>query len=183
MRSGLNIELDADGIDDLVRQFEATPAQLEAAMRSTYGRMGRWLRTQAVRGLSQKLGIQQKILRSRVRAFRMQGGIASARVGSKVWFGLNPIPLSRLRPRKAPKGVRAQGGRYVEGAFLANIRGRQQVMRRTGPARLPLEVVYADIEDPSQVYIEDVLIGSDAFEAQFLRTLEHEIKWRTRTLG
>lgn len=180
--SGLSIEIDASSCDALADSFGATPAQVEAAMRSTYGRMGRWLRTRAVRGLSSKLRIQQKILRSRVRAFRLQGGVSAGGAGAKVWFGLRSIPLSRLNPKPTPKGVRAAGGRFVEGAFIARYRGREHVLKRTGPGRYPIEIQTADIDDASITYIEDVLIGSAEFDEHFFRYLEHELKWRTQIL-
>lgn len=183
MSKGLSVNIDGETLRALSNMFGATEHQVEAAMRSTYAKMGRWLRTRAMRGLSSKLKIQQKILRSRVKTFRLQGGITAGGEGAKVWFGLRPISLMRLNARKSGKGVRAAGGRYVEGAFIATMRGRKQVMRRVdGAARLPIEVVNADIAEPSTVYIEDELVGTTEFDSQFFRYLEHELKWRTQIL-
>ena len=86
MACGLSIEIDGSSIRALADAFRATDAQVLAAMRSTYARMTRWLRTLAIRGLFAKLGIHQKLLRSRVRAFRLQGGIGSDGDGAKVCF-------------------------------------------------------------------------------------------------
>lgn len=182
MARGLSIDIDGRGIESLASQFAATDTQVEAALRSTYNRMGRWLQTRAMRGLSAKLRIQQKVLRSRVRAFRLQGGIGQRGAGAKVWFGLRPIPFMRLNAKESGKGVRAAGGRFVEGAFIADFHGRRQVLKRDGKARLPVHIVYADIVDDSNVYIEDELVGVAAFDVQFFKFLEHELKWRTRIL-
>lgn len=179
--AGLSVEIDARGINSLALAFGATEKQVEAAMRSTYGKMARWMRTHSLRGLSRKLHIQQKILRSRIRTYRMQNGLGDQGGGAKVWYGLRNIPFSRLNPRRARDGVRA-AGRYVEGAFLTSRRGRPEVMRRIGKARLPVEVVYAEIADEAQVYIEDEFVGSTAFDIQFFRFLEHELRWRTQIL-
>ncbi len=115
----------------------------------------------------------------------MQGGVGNAGEGAKVWFGLRAIPFIRLRPRlypskRKPTGVRAEGGRVEDGAFLATIGGRTQIFKREGKERFPLRVVVADIEDEATTYIEDELVGTAAFDAQFFRFLEHELKWRTR---
>lgn len=182
MAKGLSVDIDGDSVFALANAFGATEAQVEAAMRSTYGRMGRWLRTRAMRGLSSKLRIQQKILRARVKTFRIEGGIVNGGAGAKVWFGLRPISLMRLNARQSGKGVRAAGGRYIEGAFIANFKGRPQVLKRTGSARLPIEVQNADIADESTIFIEDELIGTAEFDSQFFKYLEHELKWRTRIL-
>ena len=182
MSRGLSVDIDGDSIAALANTFGASQAQVEAAMRSTYAKMGRWLRTRAMRGLSSKLRIQQKILRGRVKTFRLQGGITAGGAGAKVWFGLRPISLMRLNARPHGKGVRADGGRYIEGAFIINLRGRPQVVKRVGAARLPLETVNAEIAEPSTVYIEDELIGTAEFDFQFFKFLEHELKWRTQIL-
>lgn len=181
MGRGLWIEIDEIGLNAIAGEFEATPRQVEAALKSTYAKMGRWARTRAVRGLSGQLGIQQKILRRRVKTFRMQHGVQGGGA-AKVWFGMRPIKLAHLKPRRSGKGVRAEGGRYVEGAFIRRINGRDRVFKRTGTARLPIEEVDIDIADQVQVYIEDHLVGSPEFEAQFFKTLQHELKWRTRIL-
>jgi hypothetical protein len=182
LSKGLSVDIDAQSVFALASAFTATDEQVEAALRSTYAKMGRWLRTRAMRGLSSQLRIQQKILRARVKTFRLQGGIQDGGAGAKVWFGLRPISLMRLNARESGKGVRADGGRFVEGGFIARVGGRPQVLRRVGKERLPLEVVMADIADPSTVYIEDELVGSAEFDRQFFKFLEHELKWRTRIL-
>lgn len=180
---GLSIEIDAEQIGEIAAEVGAAEKHLAAAMRSTYGRMGKWLRTRAVRGLSAELRIQQKILRRRFRAFRLSGGVGSRGAGAKVWFGLSPIPFADLRPRKTDRGVRAAGGRSSEGAFIVTKRGKIRVLKRDGAARLPLHTVVADIAEPAQVYIEDELVGTADFEEQFFKTLRRELSWRTKFLG
>lgn len=182
MSKGLSVDIDGESLNALAYSFGATEDQAEAALRSTYAKMGRWLRTRAMRGLSSKLRIQQKILRSRVKTFRLQGGIISGGEGAKVWFGLKSISLMRLNAREFGKGVRADGGRFIEGAFIAKVGGKLQVLKRRGADRLPVDVQMANISEPSIVYIEDELVGSAEFDRQFFKFLEHELKWRTRIL-
>jgi hypothetical protein len=179
-RRGLFLDIDGGSIAGLANAFGATELQVEAALRSTYGKLAKWLRTQSVRGLSAKLKVPPAILRSRLKTYRLQGGIGGGE--AKVWYGLRDIPLIRLKPRETSKGVACAGGREVEGAFIAKLFGRLQVLKRVGKGRVPLKVQYAAIYDDAVVYIEDELIGTAAFDAQFFKFLEHELKWRTRIL-
>lgn len=180
MARGMWIDIDDVGLHVLVDELGATQPQLEAAMRSTYAKLGRWARGRAVRGLSATTGVQQKILRRRVKAFRMQHGIDGGGA-AKVWFGMKPIKLSHMHPRQTKEGVRADGGRFYKGAFIVNRNGRPTVFKRDGKSRLPIRELQVDIADQVQTYIEDTLVGSPEFEAQFFKLLEHELKWRTRT--
>lgn len=180
--SGLRVDVKGETeLNALANQFGATEAQVQAAMRSTYGKMARWLRSASVIGLSRKLHIQQSVLRSRLRTYRMQGGISGGGE-AKVWYGLRDIPLIRLKARETSAGVVAGSGIFVEGAFIAKLFGRLQVLKRAGKSRLPLEVQYAKIYDKSVEYIEDELVGTALFDAQFFKFLQHELKWRTKIL-
>ncbi|QAU25346.1 hypothetical protein EO087_01850 [Dyella sp. M7H15-1] len=167
----------------LIRELRATESQAERALRSTMSKMAAWLRVRSVKGLSGHLKIQQKVLRRRLRTYRMQSSLGSAwRTGNmKVWYGLNPIPFADLHPKQTATGVRADGGREVKGAFIARVRGRPRVFKRTGTARLPLVEEKVPLYDPAIVYIEDVLIGTALFDAHFMTLFEHELTWRTST--
>jgi hypothetical protein len=88
-----------------------------------------------------------------------------------------------LNAKRSRIGVSAYGGRYVEGAFIASFHGSQQALRREGRGRYPVHVVYAHIANSSTIYIEDELVGTPAFDAQFFKLLEHELRWRTRILS
>lgn len=178
----LSVDIDAKQVEALVDAFGASEAQIQAAMRSAYGRMARWLRTKSVRELAPRLKIPARILRGRVRTYRMQNGVSGDGFGAKVWYGLRDVPFSKLGARKSGKGMVTKGGRYHEGAFEAQLFGRPQIVERVGKGRVPLRVVYAEIQEESTVYIEDNLIGTALFESQFFKFLEHEIRWRTSIL-
>jgi hypothetical protein len=179
------IEVDTDTMRRMIFDLKATEQQADKAMFSTMSKMAAWVRTRSVRGLSDKLKIQQKILRGRTRTFRWHGGGSSSvlRNGDmKVWYGLNPVPWSRLSPRASKKGgVAAVGNRHDPEAFIANYGGHPEVLKRKGKARNPLEVIKADIHDPSVTYIEDFVLAGAEFENQFMKIFERELKWRTAT--
>jgi hypothetical protein len=176
----LNLEVDSGQLQRLVDDLTATEKQAEKALGSTVTRMATWLRTKSLRGLSAELSIQQKIIRRRLKQFKVRRSAGSAEI--TVWYGLDPIAMIYLGARKAAGGVRASGGRFVDGGFIANGRnGSRQVFKRRGRARLPLDKQNADIKDKADTYIEDNLLGSAEFEAQFFKVFERELKWRTQT--
>ena len=86
------------------------------------------------------------------------------------------MALIRLGARRTRAGVSAKGGRHIEGAFIAQARrGKRQVFRRKGRARLPIAVQTARIEAQTTDYLENDLSGSRDFEQQFRQVFEHEL--------
>jgi hypothetical protein len=70
----------------------------------------------------------------------------------------------------------------VKSAFIARGRGgTKRVFKRVGKPRLPITEQKASIEKEATAYLEGDLLKSSEFEARFLKTFEHELKWRMRT--
>ena len=180
----LDIGVNTDGMTQMIRNLGATEQQATKALNSTMTKMASWVRTRSVRGLSEKLKIQQKILRARTRTFRFRGGLGST-LGTgemKVWYGLNPVPWSKMKPRASKVGgVYVSNGKHDPHAFIAKLYGKDQVLRREGKARAPLVIVKEDVHDTALIYIEDFVLAGIEFENQFLKTFERELKWRTST--
>jgi len=175
----IDLDLEAQGIRQAVLDLQATEAQVNRALNSTMGKMARWMRTKSVRGLSKELQVQQKIIRRRLKTFRMKRTADGASI--TVWYGLDPIGMIYLGARQTQKGVTA-GKHKVDGGFIRPGRnGARQVFKRRGGARLPLDKQRLDIQDKANTYLEDNVIGDTDFEAQFYKTFEHELAWRTRT--
>lgn len=175
----MELQIDASDIDIVVRNLEATPTQAQAALRSTLPKMARWLRARSVKGLSRELDVQQTVIRRRLKQFRLRrlGDAASI----DVWYGLDPIALIHLKPRQTRRGVKARS-HLREGAFIASGKsGNRQVFKRRGKERLPIDRQTLDIGDKARRWIEDSLLGVEAFERQFLGTFEHELRWRMQS--
>lgn len=173
--SRVDIEIDASQLQLAVTDISATQQQAEKALNSTLGKMATWLKAKSVRGLSAALDIQQKVIRRRIKSFSLRRNSDGSEM--TVFYGLDPVALIYLGPKKRPRGVSASGGRYVPGGFIA----KGQVFKRKGSARLPIEKQVADIKDAADTFIEDHLLGTAEFEAQFFKIFEHELKWQTRT--
>jgi hypothetical protein len=85
-----------------------------------------------------------------------------------------------LGAKQLGSGVSASGGRFVKGAFIAEMRGgTAHVFKRQGTARLPIDKQEAEIEQTSDRFIQHDALGAE-FEAQFFKVFEHELKWQTR---
>lgn len=174
----VNLEVSTLGIERLVLDLNATEKQAEKALRSTLVKMASWLRTRSVRGLSKELEIQQKVLRRRLKAFRLKKSADGANI--TVWYGLDPVALIYLGARQTSSGVTA-GRHKRKSAFIAKgSNGNKQVFKRRGKARLPIDKQVLDINNKAETFLEDRLIGSSEFETYFMTVLERELKWRTR---
>lgn len=175
----IDIEVSPEGLQQITLDLAATEKQATKALQSTLTKMAAWLRSKSVKGLSEHLAIQQKVMRRRLKSFRLtrlaQGGQIT------VWYGLDPIALIYLNARQNKSGVAAMGGRFVASGFIAPTKGGRQVFKRRGKARLPIDKQRAEIQDKANTYIEDRLVGTEEFEARFFTIFERELKWRMQT--
>lgn len=176
----VNLQFDADELDTVALELGATEEAFDKAVAAACRKMAEWLKAQSVKGLAHELGIRQKVIRQRLRTFRMQRAGPGGEY--KLFYGLDPIGYIRLgTPRKTAKGVRV-GKFFIKEGFVAKDKGAHvRVFKRRGRARLPIEVQKLDIEPKAAPWIEDKLLGTADFEAQFFKFLEHELTWRTAT--
>lgn len=156
------------GLDRIAGRLDATPAQVDRALRITVNRMAGWVRRKSARALSNELKVALDVLRVRMRTLRSSGATGRK---AKLWFGLNPLALKYLEPRAVAKGVKA-GPLYVKGAFMA----KGQVFKRRGRKRLPIDQVEYPIRQQADKVLEGV-IDAGEFERRFLDTFEREL-WR-----
>ncbi len=174
----MELWVDSSSLKVVSVDLQATEAQADAAMRSSLRKMASWLRAKSIRGLSRELEVGSKVLRRRLKAFRLRKTADGASVG--VWYGLDPIALVHLGARQSKAGVKA-GQHAVAGAFIAGKGDGKQVFKRVGKARLPIEKQTLDVQEKANRWIEDDLIGTAEFETKFLSTFEHELSWRMQT--
>ncbi len=174
----IDFQIDAAQVNQMALNLAATEDQARKALRTTLNKMAAWVRTRSIQGLSKTLQMQQKIIRRRLKAVKFRdtpdGGAA------KVWYGENAVGLIYLGAKQNSSGVTASGGRNVKSAFIPKGSSAKQVFKRIGSARLPIAKQEAAIKKPTDKYLETGVVGSAAFETQFWKTFEHELKWRTR---
>lgn len=176
--SFIDLDIHADRLSQLQVDLQATDTEVRQALRSTLGKMARWMRSQSARGLSKELDLKQKAIRKRLKQYRVQMSGNSAQV--KVWYGLDPVDYMDLGPRQTRAGISA-GRRRVPGAFIASARGgTRKVFKRKGKSRLPIEKQVVEIRDQADTWIEDQMLGSQEFDDRFLTIFERELEWRTQ---
>jgi alanyl-tRNA synthetase len=175
----LDIRIDASQLDRVALDFVATEKQAERALRSTLGKMAKWVKTRSVRGLASELKIPQRVVRRRVKTLKARKTAGGSQIA--IWYGQNPAAMIYLNARQNSTGVTA--GAYTRnGAFIAKGKGGgKQVFKRAGKARLPLVKQEVEIKPQSDDYLESNFIDSAAFTAQFYKVFEHEMQWQTRT--
>lgn len=175
----LNVIIEPAELGRAADALMATQKQVDAALRSTLGKMAKWVKTRSVRGMSDALGMQQKVIRRRVKALKAKKTSDGQQVS--IWYGENPVGLIYLGARQNGSGVSASGGRTVKSAFIAKGKGGgKQVFKRTGSSRLPVKRQAAEVKPDADKFIESNFIDSAAFEAQFYKVFEHELQWQTR---
>lgn len=181
----IDIDIHEEGLERIALDLVATQKDIDRALASTLGKMASWLRTQSIRGIAKALKFPQKEIRRRLKTFRLRRAAGGKAI--TVWYGLDAMGMIHLDARQTATGVSAFGGRSVAHAFIANGQaGRngppsasnKQVFIRKGKSRLPLKKVTAELGDPAQTYIEDHLLGGNAFTEKFYEVFERELKWR-----
>ena len=121
----LDIDIDFAKLDDIARQFDLTPAQINASLRRAVNRAAGTARREIARS---KLDIpdlrRTTAIRRRVKGlFRVRGDNRSG----GLWIGLNDLWASEFtgRPRQDASGVFFRGHHY-KGAFLRRKRGERK---------------------------------------------------------
>lgn len=174
----IDIDIDAQGLERIAIDLQATELQVRRALASALSKIGRWLRGRAVSGLSKELGIKQQILRQR--RLKMRPILRTSNGGRiTVFFGLDPISYVYLgTPTKTARGV-SVGLFFIEGAFIAKApNGQTMIFKREGAARLPIKKQSLDIKEKADTFIEDKLLVEAEFFERFFAIFEHELKWR-----
>lgn len=168
--------IDTRDLDVVKAAYAEFPTIWNKALRSTVSKVARWLKTKAQRGLSKELQMTQKVLRIRMKALKVK----STRHGPQaaIWFGLNPVSMQYLGPRKSSKGVSSRPTGMRKGAFMHG-KGKP-VFKRVGKARLPIQKQTSEIKIKSEHYIEQLQLATEV-RTYFMTVLERELQWRTKT--
>ncbi|MCP3940517.1 MAG: hypothetical protein GY710_03430 [Desulfobacteraceae bacterium] len=173
----LDIDVDTGDLQQLALDLSATPKEVDRALRSTANRMAGWLKTKSAAGISKKLDIPQKVLRKRIHTLKSSRGKGSNE--KKIWFGLNPISLMSLNPKKTASGIKARGI-TVNGGFISMGKNRRlNVFKRRGKKRLPIDKQSVGIYKESIQFIDNRLLASREFKSVFFKTFERNLKWWT----
>lgn len=178
----LRFDFDASEMAKVAEEFGASDKQLAFAYSRALRRTASNMKTQARKGLRERLGLRSAAeLRTRMAGFKFRKGSGSGSdLGAvRMWFGLNDLRAGAFkgRPRNSGSGATI-AGREIPGGFVAkNSKGQRTVMRRVGKSRYPIAEARVDIEDEAARFIEDEVF--DEIEEVFFRNFRAEIRART----
>ncbi|CAM2891509.1 hypothetical protein [Acinetobacter celticus] len=181
----ISLDISAQGIEAIIAKLEPTEKQAKKAFKTTIGKMSRWLRVRAARSMAKELKLKNAAVRTRLKLmkikFNSDGGFGG------IWIGQNPIDLPYIDGGQQFKGgVRTTRGKYLKGAFMGPKPGQQAIslrgnaFKRTGRKRLPIEKQGHPVQDVIDKSLESDVMQWSAFERQFFKVLEHELKWQMR---
>jgi citrate lyase gamma subunit len=174
----LELQVDTAQLETLAIELMSTEKQFDRALRSTVGKMVKWVKTRSVRIISKDANIPQRIARRRIKALKAKK--TSEGTEMQIFYGENPVGLIYLKPKKTSTGITATG-RTVAGAFKARGKGGQdQVFKRIGKSRLPLAKQTTEVKEPFDSVLNREFINASAFAEQFFKVLEHELQWQTQ---
>lgn len=173
--------------DALAAELGATPRQVKLALSRAAVRTAMTLRKRAARGIADELQLNRVMdLRRRLRTARIRPGggrDVGFAGGARLWFGLNPMPVSwfKGRPVKDARGARHRD-RVFAGAFVGRAkagRKRLTIFRRQGERRLPIYEETIPVDDRLHVYIEDEILSAadELFWDNFERDLRARVKF------
>jgi hypothetical protein len=96
----------------------------------------------AYKEMARETGIPESVIKKLART-----KFSNKRDYVRVWFGLNPVNLKDLKPKQDASGVTAGPARVPNG-FIAkgNFKGKGQVFKRKGMARLPIQKQVYNVE-------------------------------------
>lgn len=126
----LRIKFNPSDFEALGQEFTVFKGEIQEAVRRAVRSTTDRLRDETIRELVQVSGLRVSAIRQRMfLRYRYKDSYG------RIWFGLSPVSLSLLSPRKTAGGVRA-GPVTVAGGFMAPEFAGRNVFKRTGEKRL-----------------------------------------------
>lgn len=188
----VSINIDNSGLERVMQDLAASKGQIDRALRSTTGKVQRWINTQLVREMAAQLKIAQKAIRPRFKKHLSRSG---QEIYASIWVGVNPFEAQRVgTPKQLKKGVRVKSWLFDK-AFIASIYvsdqkvwrrqkapeswstaggSRQKDWQRKNAGRFPVAVMMVPIAEQ----MEEILPRYEAPAARkFEEIFEHELKF------
>lgn len=183
----LDFDIDADDLERITKELDATPKEINAAYNRALTRTASTLRKMSSKGLVSELGLRRaKAIRRRLKSLRIKGsksGGFKKMASVQLWYGLNDIAVSefkgRVRQDAAGASYSGDAGRHdFPGAFVArsSAAGKRAIMRRKGRARLPIKQEKLPIKDRADVFVEDNIF--DKLDGIFWRHFRDDLTRR-----
>ncbi len=133
-------------------------------------------RTDIVREVSDESGVQQKLIRRRIR-IRLA---SPSNTWARLWLGVRGISVRAAGGKQNKHGVKA-GGHFVPGGFFATMPGGgRTVFKRKGRARLPIKKQTIPLLPGATSIVQRV--QRDVMRSKYPAFLKHEFEFRIKKL-
>lgn len=178
----MRLEIDMSQIEIVMDELRNTPSEVGKATSRALRRTATALRKLASKRLTSELHLRRAMeLRRRLKTMKIRAKDATGEKVIGLWFGLDPLAVSRFKYKPGPKEYSAGAtfrGQEFPGAFVAKMpkKTRASIYRRSGRGRFPLVEEKLPIQDIAEPIIEDEIFPQ-ATEI-FLKKLMHELKWQ-----
>jgi len=188
----LIFDIDLDEINAISQQIAATPKEVQKAYGRALKRTAVTIQKLSRQLIKQKLQVKSpKVIRKRLKQFQVKKSGNS--LGElKLWFGLDPLPISALKGRVKRTGTKSKplgasfnpassqlNAKTFSKGFIAKAFKSRSIFTRTGKGRWAIKEELIDIEDALLAEIED-----DIFEKLpeiFFHHFEVDLKGRVAT--
>ncbi|HHY0435716.1 TPA: phage tail protein [Vibrio parahaemolyticus] len=192
-QSNLLFDIDLEELEAVQLMLGGTDKEFRQAYNRALSRTAVTLNMLSRRLLRDELQARSiKAIRNRLQKFRLKKS-GKALDELKLWFGLNDMPVSKLKGRvrrvgtkKSPKGAvftpasSALSHQTYSDSFVARIGKRKSIFTRKGQARYPVKEETVPINEAIHVKIEDEIFDQipDIFLKHFITDLKGRVAQR-----
>lgn len=163
----IKVSFDASEFEKLGREFALHKYEVQEAIRRAVKTTTQRLRDETATEFVRVSGLRIVMVRRRLfLRYKYADGYG------RVWFGLNPLSLSKLSPRKTATGVRA-GPVNVPGGFMPGGEFGRSVFVRRGPDRLPIDKRSYNVRDIGEEVVRNKV--EPIIESVFMEEFKEEL--------
>lgn len=165
-------DIDLDELEAIRKSVGATPKEMVKAYGRALARTAVTVRKLSSKHLKEELQAKSaKVIRNRLKQFKIKA-TGNNLDELKLWYGLNPLPVSSLKGRikrigtkRSPNGASfspssssLKAETYDKG-FIARLNGPRSIYLRTGKGKWNITEAKVDINDEIHVAIEDEIFS------------------------
>ena len=163
--------IDESEVRRVLEAFNLDDAGIQRAVKRAIRKVAKRVKSRVAASTAKEVAIPKRVLDKRLKTYDKPDGLST-----KVWLGLNVIPVRYLgNPRQTRSGVRV-GRHSFPGAFVMQNLGIQtgRVYRRTTKKKFPLETVSMEIYGHGETAMRR---EAKAAERYFLDVLTQELNY------
>lgn len=129
-----------------------TMEELKEAVRLATMDTASWANKESAKDLGRELKVPYPAMRKRIKVKRRMITAGGSLATARIWYGINAVSLKYLKPKQDSSGVTTTAT-TVPGAFISQ-KMKQNVFKRKGDARLPIEKQTLDVEDRAATFLQ-----------------------------